>query len=825
MGVRWITLVCLSLLWVSGIADDDSSITKRDSKSSGSGVERRGLPQQPMRYGHNQAPHYSPWATIPGTYGKEAYGGPLVSMGHSYNPHSVYLSYLSSPAFGDYKKRCVRSYGQPPKISENVLEDALKHGQIAADRFMAAEALEFRTGHYLNVSHHGSAGRHQLSGYLRRYEDMFRKEREAIEMEYATKYLYEVTALVPTIRLGKVPYSDKSCYSNYGRPGANDLKCDAHSKYRTVDGSCNNLRHTYWGKSFVCHLRLLPAKYDDGVSHPRTTSVTGAKLPGAREVSTIVLFPKTERSYYTHLKMQYGQYVNHDITNTPTSTPDYDGLLQCCPKSNHPQCFPISVPPNDYQAVRYNKHCLSFIRSAPCPLCTLGVRQQINSGTSFLDNSAVYGSTPTTNHRLRQFHGGLLRVGKDCYGNDIPPQTSRPYHDQCSTRDLKCFDSGDPRINQHPGIAWMHLIFVRLHNHNAMNLAKVNKHWKDEKLYQEARRLSVAQLQHVTYHEYLRIIFGPVFMEFYALETKHAGYSHYEPHTDPTTWNDYAAAACRFGHSQISSFFALIGYKPKHGHHYSLGPYYNTSMKGYFIRDYFFNTRLLHDGWFDAQTRGFLEQSAETVDPSITEDVHNYLYRDVHKEKSGGDLPANNVQRGRDHGLPPYYAYVEFCHGIKLRAWKDLELLIPKDQIYYLRKAYKHVMDIDLYAGGLSERHAVDADVGPTFGCILGVQYYHLKFGDRFFYTHGHQAGSFTLSQYFLLLKQILVMHLFLLSIEQLDNIRDTTSLSSLLCETSDHLQKVQKKGFFPPSDYNPYVPCKSFPGIDFNLWREKPHH
>lgn len=33
--------------------------------------------------------------------------------------------------------------------------------------------------------------------------------------------------------------------------------------------------------------------------------------------------------------------------------------------------------------------------------------------------------------------------------------------------------------------------------------------------------------------------------------------------------------------------------------------------------------------------------------------------------------------------------------------------------------------------------------VGPTFGCLLGNMFNRLKYGDRFFYEHGGQAGSF----------------------------------------------------------------------------------
>lgn len=72
--------------------------------------------------------------------------------------------------------------------------------------------------------------------------------------------------LLPQVKVGPKtnnPYGDNSCYSAYGMPGKS-LHC-RDSKYRTQDGSCNNLYHPYWGKASVCHLRLVPPAYEDGI--------------------------------------------------------------------------------------------------------------------------------------------------------------------------------------------------------------------------------------------------------------------------------------------------------------------------------------------------------------------------------------------------------------------------------------------------------------------------------------------------------------------------------------------------------------------------------
>lgn len=60
---------------------------------------------------------------------------------------------------------------------------------------------------------------------------------------------------------------------------------------------------------------------------------------------------------------------------------------------------------------------------------------------------------------------------------------------------------------------------------------------------------------------------------------------------------------------------------------------------------------------------------------------------------------------------------------------------------YHIRS----VEDIDLFVGGLAENKAFGSILGPTFGCLNGIQFFHWKYGDRFYFEHGHEAGSFTL--------------------------------------------------------------------------------
>lgn len=42
-----------------------------------------------------------------------------------------------------------------------------------------------------------------------------------------------------------------------------------------------------------------------------------------------------------------------------------------------------------------------------------------------------------------------------------------------------------------------------------------------------------------------------------------------------------------------------------------------------------------------------------------------------------------------------------------------------------------------------SEYPLPGAALGPTFTCIIGIQMYNFKYGDRFWFEHGNEAGSF----------------------------------------------------------------------------------
>ncbi|XP_053207140.1 peroxidase-like [Panonychus citri] len=645
---------------------------------------------------------------------------------------------------GELSARCRSSNQQyNSEIKPSFIVAAVKAATERVDKEIA-EALEnAKSGNIIASNIISADGRHLITGKLPEEIKDYIDQEEAQYLEYVAKNLQERMCIRPVDvieKLTKVPISSLQskflkCSRNHGNFAGNSTgtRCK-NSRYRAYDGFCNNLRQTFWGKSNICHVRFLPPYYEDGIYLPRSRGVSGQPLPSPRTISLGLHESGEGETYYTPWHFTWGQYVIHDIMSTPQSVPSHGSGVQCCSPGIHDEskCMPIMLSNEDLQAS--SRKCINFIRSAPCPLCSLGPRQQTNLASSYIDQSAMYGGDNQTVASLRTFRSGLMKTGRDRFNRPILPDSKSPLTDQCSKpalgKDKVCFGSGDFRVNQQPFIQMIHLIFVRRHNQHASGLARVNPRASDEILFQEARRLTIAELQHITYNEYLPVLLGSEMSDYFNIIEKDTLFSEYEQDIDATTWNECAAAACRFGHSQVTSFMAIVQSDAK------------LSLK-----DSFFDPKLIHSGLTPNLIATFLNGKSAVIDPFLTSSLKNYLYFHSGQDAFGSDLAAFNIQRGRDHGIAPYTEYVKFCFGYTIRSWNDLVNLMPRENVQKLRNFYQDFRDIDLFTGGLYEKKATDADIGPTFACIVGIQFYHLKFGDRYFYSHKDQAGSFTTAQ------------------------------------------------------------------------------
>ena len=168
-----------------------------------------------------------------------------------------------------------------------------------------------------------------------------------------------------------------------------------------------------------------------------------------------------------------------------------------------------------------------------------------------------------------------------------------------------------------------------------------------------------------------------------------------------------------------------------------------------------------------------------------------------------GDLTAINVQRGRDHGLPPYVEFLRAC-GKRIRTFGQLRQVMSARSRQRLRRVYRSVLDIDLFAGAMNEFPLRGSAVGFTFRCILTQQFRNLRRGDRFWYENQDRQGQkvgFTL--------------------QQLKQIRKVT-LARVLCDNVDGYRWSQLSAFVVRSRGNSCGPCSRIPAMDFAPFKTK---
>nr|AIN39490.1 POX-F [Spodoptera exigua] len=582
----------------------------------------------------------------------------------------------------------------------------------------------------------------------------------------------------------------------------------AKSRYRSIDGTCNNLQRPDWGISNAAFGRIAPADYDDGVSAIKTLSKTGRPLPNARELS-LRLFPDLHviDPVWTLNTQQWGQIVTHDMSLAAGEIQAHKELTNCCDDNgrltdtaqSNPSCAPILIPRNDPVHAPQGTQCMNFVRTGTtrdrgCTPPNVPA-QQLTAVTAFMDLSLVYGSSQTQADPIRARQGGrLLTIVRG--GREWPPQepNTTVICETAQSPNEPCYLTGDIRVNQNPQLTTLQVILMREHNRIADTLAQLNPHWNDETLFQEARRIHIAEIQHINYYEYLPILLGFENMVKNKLiyPGAHGYVNDYNPGVDPSILNEHATAAFRHFHSLIRGHLKLISETRR-------------AIGAVRMSDWFTRPLLLElDNAFDHLVRGLTTQEQDFSDQSFDSEITQFLFK--RNNTFGGDLRARDIQRGRDHGLASYITSRAACGLPVPKTFTDMLDFISHENVAVLQNLYATPEDVELVVAGSLERNVPGAQAGPTFLCIMTEQFYRTRVGDRYFYENGADPDiAFTPSQ--------------------LDTIRKGASMARLLCDNSDGIQAMQPRAFQQISHTNVLVPCQSLPAIDLTLWQDARSH
>ncbi len=308
--------------------------------------------------------------------------------------------------------------------------------------------------------------------------------------------------------------------------------------FRTLDGSGNNLRHPEWGRANTLYLRVAPTNYADGIS-------AMASGPSIRYVSNRVFNDIGQNIFskegVTQWGWVWGQFLDHDF-----------GLRDERPAESAPigfdQADPLEGFTNDLGAI-------GFARTPAAPGTGVSTpRQQVNTLSSYIDASNVYGVDRNRLEWLRvgpvdgdmSNNGARLMLTADGF---LPRVGARGDPSTAPAMDLmgplagapnNAVVAGDVRANENIALTSLHTLFAREHNRI---VASLPSSLSAEERFQIARRVVGAEIQYITYTQFLP-----------AVGIRLEPYHGYDPSVNPGLSNEFAVGGYR-AHSMIHGEF------------------------------------------------------------------------------------------------------------------------------------------------------------------------------------------------------------------------------------------------------------------------------
>lgn len=557
---------------------------------------------------------------------------------------------------------------------------------------------------------------------------------------------------------------------------------------RALDGRGTNPDAPAQGAAGTPYSRVADPAYPDG----RGAMMAG---PPARHVSNRIfndlgqnLFSENDASQWVWI---WGQFVDHEI-----------GLRDATPGED----APIPFDPNDpLERYRNDLGLIGFHRTPAAPdTGTDSPREQINQITSFLDASPLYGTSPIRLDWLREGpvdgdptnnaatlllpNGFLPRAG------DRDDQIAAPLMDldgPLAAHPELARLAGDARANENMPLTLLHTLLAREHNRI---VGQLPAGLPEEEKFQIARRVVGAEIQFITYREFLP-----------AMGVTLPDYEGYDPSVNPAVTNEFATVGYRahsmvhgefnpaftigeYSEAQLERFRELgIGIAPgaSAGQNFLEIPlsatYGNPDLLGQvgigkLALEFGLGHQYRNDEQIDEAMRSVLFQIPKpgALDPKQCGKpvVLPDCFRVVQ------DLGAIDIARGRDHGIPRYNALRQAFGLPPKTSFADLtgerteepvdgnapsildfvelgdidgNVIDPGDTAAVeeqavsgtrrttlasrLRAVYGSVAEVDAFVGMMCEPHPAGAELGELQRAIWRDQFVRLRDGDRFHYA------------------------------------------------------------------------------------------
>ncbi len=507
-----------------------------------------------------------------------------------------------------------------------------------------------------------------------------------------TKLLCLLTCASASVLYARSPLELPSAANSLARSSHQSAASSAPAvfprEFRSIDGSGNNPIDGSRGAANSALLRHTTIAYADGVGAPAAPDEPSARLISNLVVAQPELIPSPIPT--SDYLWQWGQFIDHDLDLTPSIEPaePFDVLV------------PVGDPSFDpngtgTQVIELDRSLYQMIN---------GIREQININTAYIDASQVYGSDEARAQELRLLDGsGKLKTS----AGDLLPYNEHGFLN-LPDNSTNYFLAGDVRSNEQVCLTVMHTLFVREHNYWATKFKAQQPNLDDDGIYYRARAIVGAEMQIVTYRDFLPLLLG---------RNALAHYTGYNPDVDGGIENAFFTGAFRVGHTLLSPVLQRLD-----GNGQSLG--------GLDLSMAFFDPSQVTSFGIEPYLRGLASQVDQRVDSYIVDGLRNFLFGPP--GAGGFDLASLNIQRGRDHGLPRYNKVRRNFALTPKASFAE----VSSDPVIQanLAAAYATPEDIDLWVGALAEDHYNNGLVGELIFTIVKDQFTRARDGDRFWY-------------------------------------------------------------------------------------------